>query len=168
MAHLLIANGTHQHVDFQYRVPEFDKVFSTVIPAGRQVQLPVDLNERQAAAVIDQLERYGARPANEADRIESPRGLVYSASERRPVTSDQIDAARERDTEVRQAIADQQVENAGVATPAINGEIGAHLKESTLEVRELEPTTSERPVKGGVDTKITVSRNAGAKRRTRG
>lgn len=166
MAHLLVANGTHQNIDFQYRVPEFDKVFSTLIPAGRQLELPVDLNEIQVKFVIAQLERYGARPANDADHLATPRGLLFSL--RKPITTDQLDEAREKDAAIRQEIADQQVENAGIATPAINGEVGAHLKESTLEVRELEPTSSERPVKGGVDTKITVSKEAGAKRRTRG
>lgn len=166
MAHLLLANGTHQHIEFMHRIPEYDKPFSTHVPAGRQVQHPVDLNDTQLSKVIEQLERFGARPANDIDNLNSPRGLVFSVN--RVISSDKIDAARERDVEVRQEIADQQVENAGVATPAINGEVGSHLKESTLEVRELEPTSSERPVKGGIDTKITVSTQAGAKRRTRG
>jgi hypothetical protein len=167
MAHLLVANGTHQNIDFHYRVPEHTKIFSTVIPAGRQVELPVDLNTVQAQKVVEQLERYGARPASDIDSIDSPRGLIYTVG--KVIKSDQIDAAREQDVDIRQKIADEQVENAGVATPALNGETGAHLKESTLEVRELEPTTTERAVRGGVDTKVTVStRASGGRQRNRG
>lgn len=162
--HVLVANATHQFVDFHYRIPEFSKVFSAVVPPGRQLQLPVDFNETQLLAVVEQLERIGAVPAAATSSLATPRGLVYST--RRPVTTDQIESAREKDESIRQKIADQQVENAGVAafTPAA----GDKLQSSTLEVRELAPTNAEDPVKGGVDVKIVVSKRAGAKERKRG
>lgn len=165
MARLLIANGTHQHVDFQHRIPEYDKVFSVVIPAGRQVEHPVEMNEQQMRVVIGQLEKYGARPASDIDNLTTPRGLVFSLN--RPISSDQIDEAREQDEEVRQTIADEQIQNAGIAVPAV-GEAGAHLNKAILEVKELAPTDREQQVKGGVDTTIEVSKDAGQLRRIEG
>lgn len=165
MARLLIANGTHQYHDFQYRAPEFDKVFSTTIGPGRQVELPFDMNEHQLRAVITQLERYGARPASDIDHLTTPRGLVFSVN--RAISSEKIDEAREKDAEVRQQIADEQIEAAGVAVPAV-GETAEHLNKATLEIRELQPTQREEAVKGGVDTTIEVSKNAGQRQKTAG
>lgn len=166
MAQILVANPTHQHYDFQYRIPGHAKIFSADVKAGRQVRLPVDMDETQLAAVVRQLERYGAVPKNDVESLISPRALVYSID--RPIPSDTIDEAREKDEAIRQGIADEQVEAAGVATPAVNGEVGAHLKQASLEVRELAPTQQEQPVKGGVDTKIVVSKEAGARQKTTG
>jgi hypothetical protein len=134
---------------------------STLIPPGRQVQLPIDFNETQLRSVVEQLERYGARPVSDIAHLETAKGLVYSTSKK--ISSDQIDAAREADEKIRQDVADQQVENAGVAL--LGGSVAAdHMQESTLEVRELAATDRETPVKGGVDTKITVSRKGSAGR----
>lgn len=165
MAHLLIANGTHQHLEFQHRVPEFGQVFSTLVPAGRQVRHPVDMNEHQLKVVLEQLERFGARPVSEAGEIDTPHGLVFSVG--KPIPSARIDAAREKDESIRQEIADTQIENAGVAIPA-TGEAGQHLRRSTLEIKELQPTQREELAKGGVDTTIEVSKLAGRKQRTKG
>lgn len=167
--HILVANGTHHVQDFQFRVPTFDKVLNIVIQPGRQAQLPVDMDETQVGAVIKQLERYGARPASDVDSIDSPRGMIYSVN--RPVKSEQIDAAREKDEAIRQKISDTEVEHAGEAlfSPAVS----EHLNEASLKVQELETNagpadpTKARPVKGGVDTEVTVSTRARGRSRGR-
>lgn len=174
MPQLLVANGTHQYHDFQYRVPEYEKVFSTLIRPGSQVRLPsdsnpLDFNDYQIHAVVEQLQRYGAVPESDVQSLSSPHGLVFSI--RRPVTSDKIDEARERDEAIRQGIADEQILNAGQAVGAIASMEGQG--ESTLEVRQLETNAGNADpgnamtAKGGVDIKVTVSPKAGEKTVTR-
>src|SRR5581483_239651 len=118
---VLIANGTHHQIDFSYRIPEFERVLNVVIPPGRQtLAVPADMSDSQVEALIKQLEFYGARPATDTRHLESARALVYSV--RKPVSSDQINAAREADENVRQRVADEQTEAAGMAVfPHIEG-----------------------------------------------
>ncbi len=163
---ILVANPTHQHIEFHFRVPEYQKIFSTLVPAGRQMALPVDCNDLQMQAIVTQLERIGAVPASDVASLSSPRGLIYST--RKPIPAEKIDAGRERDEEIRQQIADQKTEEAGIASAFIQGHTSDGMQSSTLEVQELQPTTREERVKGGVDTRVTVSKRAGPKERKRG
>jgi hypothetical protein len=156
---LLVANGTYQNYDFCYRVPEIGKFLNHLIPAGQQVVLaPGDMTDGQINAVVRQLERIGAVQASEASRLKSPRSLVYST--RKPVTENQINAAREADEKVRQEQANRQVENAGLGAFPQSPEVARKVTASTLEVRELQPVDREAPAKGGVDTSVTVSKRA--------
>jgi hypothetical protein len=170
---ILLANPSHQHTLFNYRVPEHEKPFVADIRAGHQVVLmPRDMNDMQVKKVVEQMERYGFVPESDVRSILNPRSLVFSL--RKPVSSDKIDEARERNETLRQEIADQEIENAGVSTvpPGLPRDLQDAVRHgqqtSTLEVRQIENLESERGVKNGVDTTITVSKKAGAKTRNRG
>jgi len=161
MAHVYVANGTHQHQHFLYRVVESKSLRRLEIPAGRQQRFPEDFSEgQQIDEIIRQLERFGAVPASDVPAVHTPRALVYSVG--KPIKSDPIDAARERDEEVRQDVAAQKTEEAGLAQFSTLAQHGAQasLKSSTLEVTQME-TVGDRPEKDGVDFEAKVDTKAG-------
>lgn len=166
MPELLVANPTYQHYNFNYRVPGISKIIEALIPAGGQVVLaPGEMDDTQLEDVIGQLTGIDAVPASEVARIHRPKTLVYSV--RRPVSEKQINEARERDEAARQKVSDDELEKAGLAAFPRDGRLGARAVESTLEVLEMVPQDREEVAKGGVDTKVTVSRKPGAGKLTR-
>ena len=174
MAELYVANGSHQRLLFQYRVPaEAVRIREILIPPGRQVKFNEDFDETQLASVVEQLERYGAVPVKEIGTIIYPRSLVYSVS-RKAISSDAINAAREADEKARQEVAAEQTEKAGLSLLAIAESAGPPVESTSLEVVELQ---SHDPNLGlgerqdrqrrGVDVEITVSKKLRGKTTTK-
>ncbi len=167
---LLVGNPTLQTVHFHYRVPEVERPLVVVIPPGSQAHLtPMDLSEAQIQAIIPQIERYGGVPESDIVSLKTAHSLVFSV--RKPITENQLNAAREKDQEIRQKISDQETENAGVATipsvlpPNIQETMRKQQQTSTLHVEQIENLDGERAVRGGVNTTVTVSKKAGARER---
>lgn len=164
MPHLHIANATHQNQQFHYRIPEKVRTLAIDIPAGRQVRIPFDLNEEEVAAVVAQLERFGAVPKSDVRAILRPRALLYSV-DRKPIEADKLDEARERDEVARQEIAAEQTQNAGLAllhTATKQGNPNS-VKATSLEVKQM---TDLGEVKEGVNVEINVSKDAPGKMQT--
>lgn len=161
MSQVFVANGTHQHQQFIYRVPESPSVRRLEIPAGRQAKFNEDFTDGQLPHIITQLERFGAVPQSDVKAITAPRTLVYSVN-KQPIAANKLDEARELDEAARQEVAAQQTENAGLAllsTSAQHTNPDA-IKSTSLEVTQLSDQGDD-PVKGGVDVEIGVSRSAG-------
>ena len=176
---ILVANPSYQKVRFQYRVPghgtsEKPKVFRAEIFAGSQVRLaPGDFTEVQKAAVIEQLERFGAVPDSEVRSMSilvpgsSPvrKSMIFSIQA--PIKSNKMDEGREADEKIRQAVADREAEAAGCATipPNIPPEVSRAMRlaqqESTMHIEQIQNLENERGQKGGINKTITVSKKAG-------
>lgn len=100
---LYIANSTRQNFRFHFRIPENNKAMTLEIPSGQQREVGKDWNEAQYEACISQLERYGARKAEEAHGAlrNFNSGILYS---HKIIKSDEIvygneqhlDAAQDR------------------------------------------------------------------------
>lgn len=56
---LYIANGTHQNIDFQYRLPEYKTYRQQNIPIGGQIRISGELNEKQIEIIIQFHIKYG-------------------------------------------------------------------------------------------------------------
>ena len=158
--HVFIANGTHQHMNFNYRLAEMGSFGSLEIKAGRQARFPMDLNDTQLAMLITQLERYGAVGVPDVKHITIPRTLIYSVD--RKISSDKINEAREMDEAARQEVAAQKLEEAGLAQFPTDDQLAGATKSTSLEVIQLGDQGQEN-VKGGVDTQVLVSKSAGRK-----
>ena len=162
---LFIANGTYAHYEFQFRLPNLPKILKVdIAPGGQQEVLPQGMTQTQINAAIKQLERYGALPANEATRLISPRALIYWVNE--PIDSEMINAAREKDEEIRQDIADSKIIESGTAllgvTEKLVPQVGRKMQSSSLKIEQME---NDHAAKGGVDTVIKVDRKAPGGRR---
>ncbi len=162
MSHLFVANGTHQHQQFMYRVlgvnyskDEYRPPRRLEIPAGRQQKFPEDFTEDQLEDVIKQLEQYGAVPVSDL-HVLHPRALVYKV-DRKPIEADEIDEARSQDEEARQEVSAQQLENAGLAQFAsVASRDNGHLQSTSLEVTQLNDV-DDKAAKNGVDVEVNVS-----------
>ncbi|MHB8406234.1 MAG: hypothetical protein ACYDCJ_12505 [Gammaproteobacteria bacterium] len=156
---VFVANGTHQHMHFNYRLPEKNSFRSLEIRAGRQARFSEDLSDTDLASLISQLERYGAVGVADVKHITIPRTLLYSVD--RKISSDKIDEARVKDEAARQEVAAQKLEEAGLAQFPTDHLAGA-TKSTSLEVVQLGDQGQEG-IKGGVDTQVVVSKTAGRK-----
>ena len=166
MAYVYVANCTLQHREFPYRVVEAAAYRTLRIPAGSQAKFPEDFTDQQLQKLEEQLVRAGGVPVNDLDALTSAYGLLYKV-DRKPITSDQISVALEKDIDKRQEIADTKTEAAGLAlletaegrgTP--NHRPGT-VRETSAEIVQLNDNDREEPTKGGVDAKVTVSRKTG-------
>jgi len=171
-----VANGTLQHRHIVYRVVEGRSERTLQVSAGQQAQFPEDFTDDQLANLIPQIEQAGAVRVEDIKHLTSAYGLVYSVG-KKPLTADQINALVERDVDVRQAISDAKVEAAGLAAfeggrrQIVNNQGDpTKLNATHLEITQLQDTEREEAAKGGVDSRVTVSKNAptGPAKRTRG
>ncbi len=166
MASIYVANGTYQMQHFLYRVPEAKEFRRLEIPPGRQMKFREDFSEHEVRFVVEQLERFGARPVNDL-RIMHPRVLIYKVD--RPIASEKIDEAREQDLVVRQQVAADMMDATAQAqfseTSQQLGEMGFNpntVESTTLEIVQLDDSgREERHGENDVDAETTVSRRAG-------
>ena len=147
---VFVANGTRQNWEFQYRVVENPTVRRLSIPAGRQAKVPEDFNDTALPAIVDQLERVGAVQYNRISDAKAAFALVYRIGAK-PIGSDAIDTAAEKDIAVRQDIAGTKTEEAGLASFAtLAAPNPEKLAAANLEVVQL-TTQGDDQERGGVN-----------------
>jgi|SRR6185503_1423949 len=159
---VFVANGTYQHMDFNYRLPEMPSFRRLEIKAGRQEKFPEDLNDLEVESLIKQLERFGAVQVSDVKSITIPRSLVYSVD--RKISSDKINEAREKDVDARQEVAAEMLTNAGLAQFPQDEQLAAVTKSTSLEVVQLD--NQGKDAKNGVDAEVVVSKTAGKRETT--
>jgi hypothetical protein len=86
---MFIANGTHQNIDFQYRLPEYKTYRMQNIPIGGQIQLSGELSEKQIDIIIQFHSRYGMIKYNELADFRSFH-IPYVYSTEHPVPAEII------------------------------------------------------------------------------
>lgn len=162
--HVFVANPSLQHRHFMYRVLEAATLRRLEIRAKCQAQVPGDFEGANLTSLVKQLEGFGAVPANDPRSITRPYALIYKveASKTRPIASDQINEAMERDAEARQERAAQETENTGKANfVAVSGSAPGRVQSTALEVEQLTDREEDPElVKGGVNYEIEVSKSA--------
>jgi hypothetical protein len=159
-----VANGTLQPRQINYRVIEGRDFRTLHISEGQQSKFPEDFSPEQIEALIPQIEQAGGVQVEDIPHI-LPFGIVYSVG-KKPIPSDALDAARVQDEEARQKVADKKLEQEGLtafhgAREKIRKQGGNpdKLIATTTQIEQLRDTDREEVLpKGGVDSKVTVSR----------
>jgi hypothetical protein len=84
---IYIANTTKQNWNHHFRVLESNRPFFVQIPSGSQVSVGQSWSAAQTESVVGQLEKFGARQANETSRkLDRFTGLLYPISENQIVS----------------------------------------------------------------------------------
>jgi len=102
---MYIANTTKQNWHLNVWVPEARRHQTIPVASGRQVFIGKDWNSTQNDSVVLQLERFGARPARDANgKLEYFPGILYSHD--KPIPVDKIEMGHE-------AVVESQEKRAG-------------------------------------------------------
>lgn len=140
MPDLFIANGTHQHQDFHYRIPEIKQSRQQRIAIGGQIRISGDLTQPQVDAIIEQHRKYGLIDANDILKGRGPCPLAFRVG--RHITQDEIIMLTqrnrgeliERGEEMRKDMA--QVLGNQLGQAATESGTGAEFAEASVEVIE--------------------------------
>ena len=160
---VLLANGTRQNRVFCYMCPKQKRQKQIAIPQGRQVEIAMDYSPVEMGLLESQLNANGAVKMNDIRSITTPYSLIYSIDTKH-IASDKIDQARERDAVVRQDIAAQVTEEAGLATFAtLAAPNPDKVRASSLDVEQLEDQGDEVK-RRGVSYEAAVRLDAGARK----
>jgi hypothetical protein len=65
---MYVANGSHQVIDFQYRLPEIKNYRQQIIPIGGQIQISGDLSTKEIEAIVEHHTIYGMRHYSEISK----------------------------------------------------------------------------------------------------
>jgi hypothetical protein len=161
---MYIANGTHQNLDFQYRLPEYRSYRQQNIPIGGQIKISGELSPKDIQCIADQHSIYGMVHAKELGNFKGfmiP--CVYSIDEPVPaeIMAELIVKNREYNTQlgikqrkeaaitVNSMIEDQFPEN-----------MRSNLKNLEMSVEELPSKDHDATFYEGV--RITRDRERGA------
>ena len=66
---MFIANGLHQNLDFQYRLPEVKGYRQQSIPIGSQVKISGDLSQKDIDLIVEHHSIYGMVAARDLDKF---------------------------------------------------------------------------------------------------
>lgn len=157
---MYIANGTHQSIDFQYRLPEYKNYRQQTIPIGGQIKISGDLSPQQIDLIIQFHVKYGMVKYNE---ISDFKGFfipyVYSIDE--PLSSEVIAELIIQNRSFNKDLGEKLRAEAAIA---VNSQIETNAKENVttfqVEIQETvskdrDPTISEKIV-------VTRDQNRGA------
>ena len=152
---MYIANSSRQDFRFHFRLPESNSTIVEDIPSGQQVEIGKGWSDGALQAMMQQLERYGAREAKEARRglREFDSGLIYSLD--KPVSENEIYYAWEQKLDYNKERAVNQATRSALSADVPHRDKGKRqAKEVGIEVEaEGDPKTEGR--KGLMDVTVT-------------
>lgn len=157
---MFIANGTHQNIDFQYRLPEHKSYRQQSIPIGGQIQISGDLSSKDIDAIAEHHAIYGMIPANQLSGAKDflvP--YVYSIGD--PVSQEVITAliVQNREFSMVQGVKQRQ-EAAITVNQQVEDYMPGHLKNLEMTVEELPSKDRDPVINEGV--RVTRDRDKGA------
>ena len=157
---IFIANCTNQNQQINFRLPEARKPVAIMIPMGQQ--RPVgDLSPPEIEAMMEQLGPYGLISVAEIKR--APRKISYVYSENKPVTSEMIRMAHDKNQGVLRDEGKDRRKNAAVAANAGMNTEETPLNRLEMSVEEESSGTipSEEPIGEGfkIDNTLDTSEN---------
>jgi hypothetical protein len=87
--HMFVANGSHQNIDFQYRLPNTRTYRTQMIPIGQQIRLSGELTKEEVDIIITHHSIYGMVPSNQ---IQNFKGffIPYAYSTDNPISAETI------------------------------------------------------------------------------
>jgi hypothetical protein len=141
---MYIANGTHQNIDFQYRLPETKSYRQQNIPIGGQIRISGELSAKDIDAIVEHHVIYGMVHAKE---ISNFKGFlipyVYSIDE--PVTVEIMTELIVQNREFNRLLGIKQRQEAAVT---VNQQIEDQFPENMKNnLKNLEMTVEELPSK---------------------
>jgi hypothetical protein len=151
---LFIANGTHQSIDFQYRLPEYKTYRMQTIPIGGQIRISGELNEKQVDIIAQFHAKYGMIKSSEMADF---RGyfIPYIYSVDIPITAETIAELVTQNREVNKALGEKLRAEAAVAVNAqIEDNAGENLTSFEFEITE-KPSKDRDPT---IAEKIVITR----------
>lgn len=156
---IYLANTTKQNWNHCYRAPETNRAQMVQIPSGRQAEIGEHWSASQTEAVIRELEKFGARPAVDANgKLDKFPGLLYSTT--KPIKEDQIVSGHDAVVEMQEKRSAEEAVNSAKAfdtTTRANKGRGKRLaKVTAVEVKQDLPR-GKKPSGEEVDFSMTVS-----------
>jgi hypothetical protein len=152
---MFIANGLHQAVDFQYRLPEYKTYRQQMIPMGGQIRISGELNEKQIDIIAQFHAKYGMIRSNELDQF---KGFLipYIYSIDTPVSAETIAELIVHNREVQKVKGEKLRAEAAVAVNAmIEDNAGEKLTSFEMEITE-KPAKDQDPT---IAERITITRS---------
>jgi len=132
---MFIANGMHQNLDFQYRLPESKRPRQQIIPIGSQVMLSGELSQKDIDAIIEQHGIYGMIEASEISRSNEHVAYVYSVG--KPVSAEYIAQLVQHNRVIHTELGRRYRQEAAVATSSmIQDNTTDHLNSLEFTIRE--------------------------------
>jgi hypothetical protein len=133
---MYVANGTHQNIDFQYRIPEYKNYRQQTIPIGGQIRISGELSPKDVEAIVATHEIYGMV---EASKIADFRGwhipYIYSVGD--PINAGVIAELVEHNRTVNTELGMKYRQEAAVALDGL-------IKDSSKDkVNQIETTIEE-------------------------
>jgi hypothetical protein len=148
---MFIANGTHQNIDFQYRLPEYKTYRMQTIPIGGQIRISGELNEKQIDIIAQFHASYGMVRSNELSTF-SGYYIPYIYSIDEPISEETIVELIVHNREVNKVNGEKLRAEAAVAVNAmIEENAGEKLTSFEFEITEKpmkdrDPTIAEKIV----------------------
>ena len=135
---MYIANGTHQNVDFQYRIPEARSYRQQNIPIGGQVRISGELSSPEIELIIQFHEKYNIKNVSDFHNHSSTFiPYIYSVDE--PIPASKIAELVEQNRKVLEENGRKQRIEAALATTANIEENSGQIKNLEMTVEEIAP-----------------------------
>jgi hypothetical protein len=157
---MFVANGTHQNIDFQYRLPEHKSYRQQSIPIGGQIQISGDLSAKDIDAIAEHHAIYGMIPASEiAGAKDFLVPCVYSIGD--PVPQEVISALIVQNREFNMLMGVKQRREAAITVnQQVEDYMPGHIKNLEMTVEELPSKDRDPTINEGV--RVTRDRDKGA------
>jgi hypothetical protein len=157
---MYIANGTHQNIDFQYRLPEYKSYRQQNIPIGGQIRISGELSSKDIEAIAEHHAIYGMVHAKE---ISNFKGFlipyVYSIDE--PVSVEIMTELIVQNREFNRLLGIKQRQEAAVTVShQVEDALPGHLKSLEMSVEEFPSKDRDPTINEGV--RVTRDREKGA------
>ena len=155
---MYIANGLHQNIDFQYRLPEVKGYRQQSIPIGGQIRISGDLSQKDIDLIIEHHSIYGMVPAKDLHRFKgflTP--YIYSIDD--PVTAEQMTELILQNREYNKQAGIKLRREAAVT---VTSEIEEQMPQNINYLKNFEMTIEELPSKdrdAEINEAIRVTRN---------
>lgn len=138
--YMFVANGMHQNMDFQYRLPGTKTYRTQMIPIGEQIRLSGDLSKEQIDIVINHHTIYGMIAAKDISQFKGFH-IPYVYSIDNPISAEVIAELIVQNREYNFQLGKRLREEAAVA-------VSNTIEENTTDhLKSLEMTIEEMPSK---------------------
>jgi hypothetical protein len=157
MTKLYICNTTNQRWHQSFRVPDMPRPYYVQVPPGSQVEVSSNLGPESHKAIVQQIERFGGRPASAVHgKLEKFPGLFYRFD--KPIGVDEIHAGNAAVVDAAGKRAGAAFSTSALALDAAQRDKSGHrmVRETELEVTE-QVKPGSRPTGKEVKAKIGVS-----------
>lgn len=140
---MYVANGSHQNIDFQYRLPETKNYRQQNIPIGGQIRISGELSPKDINLIVEHHSVYGMVQAKELSKFKGfyiP--YVYSTDE--PISAELMTELVLQNREYNRALGVKQRLEAAVT---VNNNIEEQMPPNINYLKNLELTVEELPNK---------------------